>query len=77
MPLGGWLGVGKPGKGQGHTKSLDALSELSQLQDAMSAITYIMNDDVDTAEAKLAQGSSSFHQLGVGVCTFMRATLGF
>ncbi|KAF2131600.1 hypothetical protein P153DRAFT_312114 [Dothidotthia symphoricarpi CBS 119687] len=77
MPLGGWLGVGKSAKGHGHAKSLDALSELAQLQDAMSAITHIMNDDIDSAEAQLAKSSSSFHQLGVGVCTFLRATLGF
>ncbi|KAF2263976.1 hypothetical protein CC78DRAFT_533579 [Lojkania enalia] len=36
-----------------------------------------MNDDVGTAEAELSKGSSPFHQLGKGVVTFMRATLGF
>jgi hypothetical protein len=43
----------------------------------MSSVTYIMNDDLESAEAHLNKGSSSFHQLGSGVCMFMRATLGF
>ncbi|KAI9800107.1 MAG: hypothetical protein M1825_004289 [Sarcosagium campestre] len=36
-----------------------------------------MNDDVDAAEAGLAKGNSSFHKLGKGMVTFLRATLGF
>lgn len=36
-----------------------------------------MNDDVETAEAELSKGSSSFHKLCQGVVIFMRATLGF
>ncbi|KAF1946119.1 hypothetical protein EJ02DRAFT_500256 [Clathrospora elynae] len=71
--VGGWL----KGHTPGHAKSLDSLSELAQIQDAMSAVTHIMNDDVETAEELLSKGNSPFHQLGVGVCTFMRATLGF
>ncbi|KAJ4296697.1 Mitochondrial outer membrane protein iml2 [Kalmusia sp. IMI 367209] len=59
------------------TRSLNALDELTQIEDAMSAVTHIMNDDVDAAEAHLSKGSSPFHQLGKGVVTFMRATLGF
>ncbi|KAL1653506.1 Mitochondrial outer membrane protein iml2 [Didymella pomorum] len=43
----------------------------------MSAVTHIMADDIDSAEVHLKQGHSPFHQLGVGVCMFMRATLGF
>ncbi|KAH9865531.1 hypothetical protein J1614_009116 [Plenodomus biglobosus] len=74
LKVGGWL--------KGHnpvhtTKSLNALDELAQIQDAMSAVTHIMADDVETAETNLSKGTSPFHQLGVGVCTFMRATLGF
>ncbi|KAL6703188.1 Mitochondrial outer membrane protein iml2 [Coniothyrium glycines] len=72
--VGGWL--------KGHapvhtTKSFNALEELAQIEDAMSAVTYIMDDDLVTAEEHLNKGSTPFHQLGVGVCTFMRATLGF
>ena len=42
----------------------------------MRAATLIMNDDVEGAEAGLKQGNSSFHKLGRGVVTFLRATLG-
>ncbi|KAE8842539.1 hypothetical protein HRS9139_01836 [Pyrenophora teres f. teres] len=71
--VGGWL----KGHTPGHAKSLDSLSELAQIQDAMSAVTYIMADDIESAEEHLNKGSSPFHQLGAGVCVFMRATLGF
>ncbi|KAH7397061.1 outer membrane protein Iml2/Tetratricopeptide repeat protein 39 [Pyrenochaeta sp. MPI-SDFR-AT-0127] len=73
LKVGGWL----KGHTPVHTKSLNALDELAQIQDAMSAVTHIMNDDIETAEDLLSKGSSPFHQLGVGVCTFIRATLGF
>ncbi|KAF2866712.1 outer membrane protein Iml2/Tetratricopeptide repeat protein 39 [Massariosphaeria phaeospora] len=76
LKIGGWLGGGKSLK-IGHTKSLNALDELAQIEDAMAAVTYIMADDVDGAEAHLNKGNSPFHQLGKGVVTFMRATLGF
>ncbi|MCJ1428627.1 Mitochondrial outer membrane protein iml2 [Sticta canariensis] len=36
-----------------------------------------MNDDLEAAEAGLGQGNSSFHKLGKGIITFLRATLGF
>jgi len=36
-----------------------------------------MADDIESAEEHLNKGSSPFHQLGSGVCVFMRATLGF
>jgi hypothetical protein len=36
-----------------------------------------MADDIESAEEHLSKGSSPFHQLGAGVCVFMRATLGF
>ncbi|KAL5393269.1 hypothetical protein DPSP01_000096 [Paraphaeosphaeria sporulosa] len=77
LKVGGWLGGAKNKITQGQTRSLNALDELTQIEDAMSAVTYIMNDDVDAAEAHLSKGSSPFHQLGKGVVTFMRATLGF
>ncbi|KAJ4353352.1 Mitochondrial outer membrane protein iml2 [Didymosphaeria variabile] len=77
LKVGGWLGGAKHKITHGQTRSLNALDELTQIEDAMSAVTYIMNDDVDAAEAHLSKGSSPFHQLGKGVVTFMRATLGF
>ncbi|RMZ68983.1 Mitochondrial outer membrane iml2 [Pyrenophora seminiperda CCB06] len=65
--VGGWL----KGHTPGHAKSLDSLSELAQ------TVTHIMADDIESAEEHLSKGSSPFHQLGAGVCVFMRATLGF
>ncbi|KAF2019127.1 hypothetical protein BU24DRAFT_418728 [Aaosphaeria arxii CBS 175.79] len=76
LKVGGWLGGGGKFK-HGHTRSLNALDELNQIEDAMAAVTHIMNDDVNAAEEHLNKGSSPFHQLGKGVVTFMRATLGF
>lgn len=73
LKVGGWL----KGKTPVHAKSLDSLSELAQIQDAMSAVTYIMADDIESAEEHLNKSSSPFHQLGAGVCVFIRATLGF
>jgi len=35
------------------------------VEDAMSSVTYIMNDDLDSAEAHLNKGSSSFHQVRI------------
>ncbi|KAL6717950.1 Mitochondrial outer membrane protein iml2 [Lecanora helva] len=36
-----------------------------------------MNDDLESAEAGLADGASSFHKMGKGMVAFLRATLGF
>ncbi|KAF1968305.1 hypothetical protein BU23DRAFT_558536 [Bimuria novae-zelandiae CBS 107.79] len=77
LKVGGWLGGAKNKVSLGSTRSLNALDELTQIDDAMAAIMYIMNDDVDAAEEHLSKGASPFHQLGKGVVTFMRATLGF
>lgn len=71
--VGGWL----KGHTPGHSKSLDSLDEFAQIQEAMGAVNYIMADDIENAEIHLNKGSSPFHQLGAGVCVFMRATLGF
>ncbi|OCL09039.1 hypothetical protein AOQ84DRAFT_339507 [Glonium stellatum] len=76
LRMGGWLG-GSKHKPYGSTQSLNALEEPSQIEDAMEAVSHIMSDDVDAAEAGLNKGSSSFHKLGKGVIIFMRATLGF
>ncbi|OCK85912.1 hypothetical protein K432DRAFT_377158 [Lepidopterella palustris CBS 459.81] len=74
LRMGGWLGGSKS---KGSAQSLNALEEPSQIDDAMAAVALIMNDDIDGAEAGLDQGNSSFHKLGKGVISFMRATLGF
>ncbi|CAL5871067.1 uncharacterized protein PFLUO_LOCUS5313 [Penicillium psychrofluorescens] len=75
LRVGSWLYGKKPATAS--TQSLDSLTELRDLDDAMKAATNILNDDVDSAEEGLAKGTSSFHNLGKGVVAFVRATLGF
>lgn len=41
--------------------SLTAAEETDQLQHAMLAAMHIMNDDMESAQKSLAEGSSSFH----------------
>ncbi|KAI9873268.1 MAG: Mitochondrial outer membrane protein iml2 [Pleopsidium flavum] len=83
-----WLQA-KKSNANASTHSLDSLAEPQNLESAMRGTKklstshtnkpaiYIMNDDVDAAEAGLSEGNSSFHKLGKGVVTFLKATLGF
>ncbi|KAF7719379.1 Uncharacterized protein PECH_004873 [Penicillium ucsense] len=75
LRVGSWL-YGKKAA-NASTQSLDSLVELKDLEEAMRAATFILNDDVDSAEAGLAEGTSTFHNLGRGMVAFVRATLGF
>ncbi|KAK7993685.1 Palmitoyl-protein thioesterase 1 [Apiospora arundinis] len=52
-------------------------AEIAQIQDAMTSASKIMNDDIDGAEIDLKKGSSPYHDLGLGITTFMRSILGF
>ncbi|KAI1111847.1 breast cancer protein [Nemania sp. NC0429] len=47
------------------------------LNDAVAGVDLIMNDDVDGAEQRLKQGSSTYHSFGLAVCAFMKSILGF
>ncbi|KAK5134428.1 hypothetical protein LTR08_006475 [Meristemomyces frigidus] len=72
--FGGWMS-GKAGVST--SKSMTALDEPAALQEAMAAAAYIMNDEMEKAEADLATGSSPFHKLGRALTVFLRAVLGF
>ncbi|KAG9960712.1 hypothetical protein KCU61_g6306, partial [Aureobasidium melanogenum] len=71
-----WLGAAKH-SASSSTHSLSALEEPQALENAMAAVSYILNDDVETAEAELLKGNSPFHKLGQGLSSFLRAALGF
>ncbi|KAL4782978.1 hypothetical protein BJX76DRAFT_358408 [Aspergillus varians] len=74
--FGGWFGGKKPSP-NGSTYSLNASSELEDLEDAIKAAELILNDDVEGAEEGLSERNSAFHLLGRAVVMFIKATLGF
>lgn len=57
--------------GHGTTRSMTALDEPVALQEAMAAAAFIMNDEVERAEAELSKGTSPFHKVAKSSCRGM------
>ena len=76
LRVGRWFDRGRVHQSS-SSQSLDALAESQNLITALKAVELIMDDDLEGAEAGLAQGHSAFHALCKGVLGFLRATLGF
>ncbi|KAH0843359.1 hypothetical protein AYO21_09953 [Fonsecaea monophora] len=74
--VGRWFDRGRGGL-NASTHSLDSLEESQNLETAMRAVDRVMDDDIEGAEAGLADGNSSFHKLAKGTLAFMKAALGF
>lgn len=56
---------------------MNATEEAEYLAQALGAVSLIMEENIEGAEAELAVANTSFNKLGLGVTIFMRALLGF
>ncbi|KAF2668003.1 hypothetical protein BT63DRAFT_447563 [Microthyrium microscopicum] len=63
----GWFS----GRARGSSQSLNSLEEPA------SSASHIMNDDMELAESELSKENTSFHKLGLGLLSFLKAVLGF
>ncbi|ROT36678.1 hypothetical protein SODALDRAFT_325290 [Sodiomyces alkalinus F11] len=54
-----------------------ATKKAAELEDALAAVSLVMNDDIEGATEALAKGDSPFHMLGLALTCFMRAVMGF
>jgi hypothetical protein len=70
-------GVFGGSRASASTTSLNALDETKNLEEAMFAASYMMDDEIERAEEELSKGNSVFHKHGKAVVIFLRAVLGF